>query len=50
VTPRPERYGPIDATRRAWQGPWWDALLWTAGMGLAAAIMRLVARRVTPRG
>ena len=47
---RSDRRGPIDATRQAWQGRWRDALLWTAGMGLAAALMRLVARRVTPRG
>lgn len=47
---RANRQGPLDATRQAWQGRWRDALLWTAGMGLAAALMRLVARRVIPRG
>ncbi|CAN5888524.1 hypothetical protein BH20GEM1_BH20GEM1_16060 [soil metagenome] len=47
---RSDRHGPIDATQQAWQGRWRDALLWTAGMGLAAALMRLVAWRVTHRG
>ena len=45
-----KRHGPIDATRQVWQSRWRDALLWTAGMGLAGALMRLVARRVTHRG
>ena len=45
-----DRHGPLDATRQAWQDRWRDALLWTAGMGVAAALMRLVARRVFPRG
>lgn len=46
----PDRRGPLDATQKAWQARWRDALLWTAGMGVAAALMRLVARRVIPRG
>ncbi|MGH7268773.1 MAG: hypothetical protein ACREMB_28480 [Candidatus Rokuibacteriota bacterium] len=44
------RFGPIDATRRAWQRRWRDALLWTAGLSLAAVLMRLVARRVSRTG
>lgn len=36
--------------RRPWRGDWRDALLWTAGVGLAAGLMRLVARRVTAEG
>jgi hypothetical protein len=46
----PDRHRSLDATRQAWQGRWRDALLWTAGMGVAAALMRLVVRRVIPRG
>jgi hypothetical protein len=44
------RHGPIDATRQAWQRRWRDALLWTAGVGLAGILMRLVARRVNGSG
>ena len=41
-----ERRGPIDATREAWTRGWPGTLLWVAGLGIAAGLMRLAARRL----
>ena len=40
------RRGPIDATREAWTRGWPGTLLWVAGLGIAAGLMRLAARRL----
>ncbi|HET6362237.1 MAG TPA: hypothetical protein VFH11_09270 [Gemmatimonadota bacterium] len=41
-----ERRGPIDVTREAWTRGWPGTLLWVAGLGIAAGLMRLAARRL----
>ena len=46
MSARPERHGPIDATREAWTSGWPGTLLWIAGLGIAAGLMRLAARRL----
>ncbi|HJU86965.1 MAG TPA: hypothetical protein VJ788_06325 [Gemmatimonadota bacterium] len=41
-----ERRGPFDATREAWTRGWAGTLVWVAGLGIAAGLMRLAARRL----
>ena len=48
MTVRAQRRGPIDATRDAWTRGWPGTLLWVAGLGIAAGLMRLAARRLAP--
>ena len=46
MTVRAERRGPIDATRDTWTRGWPGTLLWVAGLGIAAGLMRVAARRL----